>query len=111
MISFVDMEIEKNSMILEDEREQIYRALEKYDSHSQYFLPEEDLNTVNYLMTCLCDFLKADAEPVRHGKWIYHSDWADDGECPYECPYCGRSYDYSMNFCGFCGAKMDEVAE
>ena len=52
-----------------------------------------------------------DAEPIRHGRWIYHSDWADDGECPYECPYCGRTYDYNMNFCGFCGAKMDEVTK
>ena len=89
-------------MMLEEERENIYRALEKYDSHSQYFLPGEDLNTVDYLMSCLCDFLKADAEPVRHGKWIDHlMDW--------ECSQCHWSNDITKNFiyCPNCGAKMD----
>lgn len=31
----------------------------------------------------------------------------NEGECPYECSCCGRTYDYAMNFCGYCGAKMN----
>ena len=40
------------------------------------------------------------------GEWIIHKDWLDEGFCGYECPKCGRCYDYAMNFCGFCGADM-----
>ncbi len=42
----------------------------------------------------------------KTGWWIIHKDWLDEGLCGYECPNCGRCYDYAMNFCGFCGAKM-----
>ena len=42
-----------------------------------------------------------------HGKWIYHENWENDGECPYECSKCGTCYDYDMNFCGNCGAYME----
>ena len=45
------------------------------------------------------------------GKWIYHSDWATDGECAYECNWCGRTYDYPTNYCGYCGAKMEGVSK
>ena len=87
-------------MMLEEERDRIYKALEKYDSHSQYYLPEEDLNRVNYLLSCLCDFLKADAEPVRHGRWIVD----DDGNI--ECSECGH-HGVGDNYCERCGAKMN----
>ena len=40
------------------------------------------------------------------GKWIYHEDWKNEGGCGYECSCCGRTYDYDMNFCGYCGADM-----
>lgn len=43
----------------------------------------------------------------KTGRWIYHPDRENDGECGYECSNCGRCYDYPMNFCGFCGAKME----
>ena len=42
----------------------------------------------------------------KQGEWIYHEDWKNDGECPYECSKCGTAYDYDMNFCGYCGARM-----
>ena len=29
----------------------------------------------------------------KTGKWIFHKDWEDDGECAYECDQCGRTYD------------------
>ena len=99
-------------MILEEERENIYRALEKYDSHSQYFLPEEDLNTVNYLMSCLCDFLKADAEPVRHGHWIIEecTNSIDSSVYKrYRCSECGcpTAMFIRSPYCSNCGAKME----
>lgn len=43
----------------------------------------------------------------KTGHWIYHRDWKVEGECPYECSECGRAYDYEMNYCGYCGIKME----
>ena len=40
------------------------------------------------------------------GEWIKHEDWINEGGCGYECSCCGRTYDYDMNFCGYCGADM-----
>ncbi len=49
-----------------------------------------------------------EAEPDRKkGRWIIHKDWLNEGFCGYECPNCGRCYDYPMNFCGFCGSPME----
>lgn len=45
------------------------------------------------------------------GEWIYHKEWENEGECPYECPRCGRTYDYAMNFCGYCGTDMRNKGE
>ena len=42
------------------------------------------------------------------GYWIFHEDWKNDGECPYECSKCGTCYDYEMDYCGKCGAHMIE---
>ena len=39
------------------------------------------------------------------GEWIFHSEW-EEYYCRYECSLCGRTYDYDMNYCGFCGARM-----
>jgi hypothetical protein len=53
-----------------------------------------------------------DAEPVRHGRWIY----LYDGN--YKCSECGSWWtceetpiESGMLFCPNCGAKMDEVEE
>jgi hypothetical protein len=47
------------------------------------------------------------AQPGRKkGKWIYHPDWEDDGECPYECSECGMGSDYTTKYCPRCGADM-----
>lgn len=46
-----------------------------------------------------------DAEPVRHGKWVYH----DDDIMPYKsCSLCGcEAFDlHGANYCPYCGAKM-----
>lgn len=59
-----------------------------------------------------------DAEPVRHGHWIYNKD---TGEI--RCNLCNALVGVTMysddvepiaeveNFCFNCGAKMDEVSE
>lgn len=65
----------------------------------------------------------ADVEPVRHGHWIYHEHvitGEDDGIIGvYECSVCHAPvpeavFDFLMegfykDYCGACGAKMDEV--
>lgn len=43
-------------------------------------------------------------EPKR-GEWIFHSEW-EEHWCRYECSLCGRTFDYEMNYCGFCGCRM-----
>ncbi len=48
-----------------------------------------------------------DAEPVRHGKWIYH----EDDIMPWNsCSLCGcEAFDlHGANYCPNCGAKMVE---
>ncbi len=69
------------------------------------------LDKDDILLDAPCTYYKAKTMEAEHepktGHWIYHPDWEEDGGCPYECDNCGRCYDYPMNFCGFCGAKME----
>lgn len=47
-----------------------------------------------------------DAEPVRHGRWVYN----DDDIMPYKsCSLCGcEAFDlHGANYCPYCGAKME----
>ena len=47
------------------------------------------------------------AQPERiKGRWIYHPEWANDGECGYECSVCHMGSDIDYNFCMRCGADM-----
>lgn len=58
----------------------------------------------------IVDAPTVDASPVKHGHWI----WSDD-LCEYCCSRCGHTDDYGIHpdieYCPYCGAKMDEVAE
>ncbi len=53
-----------------------------------------------------------DAEPVRHGRWDDVSDYYDTIYC---CSVCDEEFtlidgtprDNLLNYCPFCGAKMD----
>ena len=47
-----------------------------------------------------------DAEPVRHGKWVYHED---DIMSWNSCSLCGcEAFDlHGANYCPNCGAKMN----
>lgn len=62
-------------------------------------------------------FATIEAEPVRHGRWVYHEcvsshDGAISG---YSCSKCNAFVDeeifdmdeFHKDFCGHCGAKMD----
>ena len=48
-----------------------------------------------------------DAEPVRHGKWIYHIDSESIGET-WICSECNGEELCKTKFCPYCGARMDE---
>ena len=59
----------------------------------------------------------ADVAEVRHGRWVRGDEMADYPRVPYNpwetyCSCCGEIMEQSHdNFCGNCGAKMDEVEE
>ena len=48
-----------------------------------------------------------DAEPVRHGKWIYHVDSESIGET-WICSECNGEEFCRTKFCPHCGARMDK---
>lgn len=75
-------------------------------------VPTIEINTNDIEYKAYCKGLEDGKKIGRpHGKWIYHEDWKNEGECPYECSSCGRTYDYAMNFCGHCGADMRNKGE
>lgn len=47
-----------------------------------------------------------DAEPIRHGHWIYQDTWGN-----FVCSTCGGGAVRKYPYCMWCGAKMDEVTE
>lgn len=65
----------------------------------------------------LCGLPIADVAEVRHGRWVRGDEMADYPRVPYNpwetyCSCCGEIMEQSHdNFCGNCGAKMDEVEE
>ena len=44
----------------------------------------------------------------KRGRWIHHSRWELDGECPYECDQCGMGSEVDYHYCMRCGAEMSE---
>ena len=67
-------------------------------------LDAEDINTVFQMLP------STQLERIK-GHWIYHPEWANDGECGYECSVCHMGSDVDYNFCMRCGADMRGVAE
>ena len=55
------------------------------------------------------------AEPVRHGHWIINGEWCTCSECKQSIHYerskgkpnLINALSMAVNFCPFCGAKMD----
>jgi DNA-directed RNA polymerase subunit RPC12/RpoP len=95
------------------EREAALAATCQYCSAKEDCLPNErcaDYELVNSIPA-------ADVAPVRHGRWIdtYGDSWT--------CSVCGaESYfnedwrgkddkSYLMNYCHYCGAKMDKEVD
>ena len=67
----------------------------------------------DFLAICACDY---ETEPRRRGRWIETINPADGLPGLYQekhhCSVCGYerygALKYSTNFCGNCGAKMDQ---
>ena len=51
-----------------------------------------------------------EAEPVKHGRWIFHRD-EDGWHIWYECSLCHKTSQKDTPYCGNCGAIMDGVTE
>lgn len=77
-------------------------------------LKDKDMNWV-YDLTDLDQFLAgvptAEAELVRHGKWIQIRDADENDNIVAQCNLCGHSDTHSKSivvpYCWYCGAKMD----
>lgn len=56
------------------------------------------------------DFPAADAQPVKHGRWI-RTDKSMGVETAYACSECGYQVRESdrTNYCGDCGSKLDII--
>ena len=53
-----------------------------------------------------------DAEPVRHGRWIYKPAWSNADWGVYLCSECNKPYWWNTDhYCPNCGAKMQEDKE
>lgn len=48
-----------------------------------------------------------DAEPVKHGRWIYKPYENDEAVWLYHCSECNAVSALAWNYCRECGAKMD----
>ena len=52
-------------------------------------------------------FPMIEAEPVRHGHWIYKETDYPVADAFYICSECGYSPGFEINnYCPYCGAKM-----
>lgn len=67
---------------------------------------------VQWLLEYIDKLPSADVQPVQRGRWETDGMPMDDGEyLMTRCTVCGTAYEYghNENYCGYCGAKMDEV--
>ena len=48
-----------------------------------------------------------EAEPVKHGRWIWDSNAPHREHGAYKCSNCGCHSDFEENYCYNCGARMD----
>lgn len=62
----------------------------------------------------ICDCPTVDAEPVRHGRWIFKHNPITDPKSYFiriVCSECNLHTGQKSNYCPKCGAKMDQEAE
>lgn len=73
--------------------------------------------SVNAFQEMLEQYPTADVAEVRHGRWLKGDEMADYPRVPYKpwetyCSCCREIKEQSNDdFCGNCGASMDEVTE
>lgn len=75
-------------------------------------VPIEDYRSMEQTVHKLTQAL-AEAEPIKHGRWIYIRDEENNGL--YECSECHKrdihAKECEVPYCWYCGTKMDEVEE
>lgn len=68
----------------------------------------------DYVKQCIYDdYVKADVAPIIHAHWTYDIDDLSPMDSMMICSNCGE-YEHiyaNGNYCGNCGAKMDEEVE
>lgn len=77
---------------------------------------EMDKALYNFTLSRIIEQPTVDAEPVRHGKWIYGNDFhwytASCNECGYQRRTDIKADRWNQwNYCPNCGAKMDAEQE
>lgn len=97
-------------------REALIKEIE-HGKHPEFY---DGQDIADWQMQCIENAPAVDAEPVRHGKWIYNPDANDWGIGGYVCSECHTKNDnlpcgkvanpmmfVGTNYCPHCGAKMD----
>ena len=67
-------------------------------------LYEEDAITMRGAKL-LREFPVADVRPVVHGRWVYLGKYSDGYN--WRCSVCKRESVMALNYCPYCGAKME----
>lgn len=66
----------------------------------------------SYILDLVDEQPTIEAEPIRHGHWIYKEYGYPTAIAFYTCSVCGSSRGFDIdNYCPHCGAKMDEEEE
>ena len=86
-------------------KEEAIKILSEMRSEYNLFGDEEEATRYHVLSWAIKEM---NAGPVRHGRW----EVIDEAEPRrYGCSNCKRLSFTEDNYCSYCGAKMDEVAE
>lgn len=80
-------------------------ALAKFIDYGHLNNPNEKLYSENDIREMIFMMPTVDAEPVRHGKWIWDKY---NGIVNYHCSECLELCDGEYDFCPYCGARMDK---
>lgn len=97
--SIVDREEEYRSALLKERNYNTATALQLQGL----------LNATTLIKHLVFDYPTVDAEPVKHGHWIYEPK--DAIEMMFTLPKCSECEEESPNggnYCPYCGAKMDK---
>lgn len=52
-----------------------------------------------------------EAEPVKHGRWVWEETGKEDYEMYWACSVCGDKSYYAPNYCPNCGVRMDGIEQ